>query len=192
MLPAIARFKKSGEDVLFLTGDIDEFTIQMIPEYEKLPFKNISSRDPEELGEEEKKRLDALKTDHKRILDDLSTALAGKVAEVTFDLGLEDAPVAIATKAGLSLQMESVLNENPGVTPEEKVEAEKVLKINPDHPLFAAIQGVTDEEEVSRIGHVLYDEALLAEGFDIEDKPSFVKNLNALLAKAYPAKKEEN
>ena len=192
MLPAIARFKKSGEDVLFLTGDIDEFTIQMIPEYEKLPFKNISSLDPEELGEEEKKRLAVLKADHKRILDDLSTALAGKVAEVTFDLGLEDAPVAIATKAGLSLQMESVLNENPGVTPEEKVEAEKVLKINPDHPLFAAIQGVTDEEEVSRIGHVLYDEALLAEGFDIEDKPAFVKNLNALLAKAYPPKKEEN
>lgn len=192
MLPAIARFKKSGEDVLFLTGDIDEFTIQMIPEYEKLPFKNISTLDPEELGEEEKKRLDVLKTDHKRILDDLSSALAGKVAEVTFDLGLEDAPVAIATKAGLSLQMESVLNENPGVTPEEKVEAEKVLKINPDHPLFAAIQGVTDEEEVSRIGHVLYDEALLAEGFDIEDKPAFVKNLNALLAKAYPPKKEEN
>ena len=191
MLPAIARFKKSGEDVLFLTGDIDEFTIQMIPTYGELTFKNISTLNPEELSDDEKKRLEVLTSDNKRILDDLGNALKGKVSEVVFDLHLEDAPVAIATKSNLSLQMESVLNENPGVTPEEKVEAEKVLEINPDHPLFKAIASVTDEEEITRVASVLYGEALLAEGFDIEDKPTFVKNLNALLSKAYATKEEE-
>lgn len=186
-LPGIARFKKSGEDVLLFTGEIDEFTIQMIPEFEKIPFKNISTLDPEETTEEEKKKLEDLKVTHKRILDDLTSALKGKVDEVGFSLTLEDSPVCIATRNGLSLQMESVLNDSPEArdNPEEQAHAEKVLLLNPDHPLFVAVSTLTDEKEVESIATVLYDEALLAEGFDIPNKAEFVKNLNVILSKAY-------
>ncbi|MDY6094164.1 MAG: molecular chaperone HtpG [Candidatus Enteromonas sp.] len=186
-LPGIARFKKSGEDVLLFTEDLDEFTIQMMTEYEKLPFKNISTLDPEESSQEEKKKLEDLKVAHKRILDDLTSALQGKVDEVGFSLTLEDNPVCIATRNGLSLQMENVINESPEAkdNPDGQARAEKVLLLNPDHPLFEAVSQVTDEAEIGTIASVLYGEALLAEGFDIPNKAEFVKNLNAILGKAY-------
>lgn len=186
-LPSIARFKKNEEDVLFLVDDIDEFTLQMIPDIDGLTFKNISSVDPEAYTDEEKKRLEDLKIEHKRFLDDLTSALKGKVASVDYSLSLEDAPVAIATSNGLSLQMENVLNEMPEakVNPDSKAKAEKTLQLNPDHPLIQAMSPVTDEKEIAKVASVLYDEALLSEGFDIEDKAEFVANLNELLAKAF-------
>ena len=67
----------------------------------------------------------------------------------------------------------------------EGIEASKVLQINPDHPLFEAIKDVTAKEEVDTLASVLYDEAMILEGFEIDDKASFIKNLNALMLKAY-------
>ena len=57
--------------------------------------------------------------------------------------------------------------------------------MNPNHPLFEKISKVQDEEEVKKIASVLYDEAMMLEGFEIEDKQEFLKNLNDLLTKAY-------
>lgn len=186
-LPSISRFKKSGEDVLFLTDDLDEFVLQMIPDYEGLSFKNVSSLEAEDYTDEEKKRLEECKIEKKRLLDDLADALKDRVDAVDFSLHLDEAPVAIATKNGLSLQMENVLNENPEAKahPEEKVKAQKILQANPDHPLIAALGEMTDEQEIGAVAALLYGEALLAEGFDLEDKTGFVAGLNALLAKAY-------
>ena len=59
------------------------------------------------------------------------------------------------------------------------------MNLNPNHPLFEKISKVQDEKEVKKIASVLYDEAMMLEGFEIEDKQEFLKNLNDLLTKAY-------
>lgn len=187
LLPEIKRYQKLGYDVLLLHNQIDEFTLTMMNEYDKCSFKNIASENDEELNEEEKKKVSALAQENKALLSKMSEDLKGKVDEVSFSLHLEDAPVSIVSKNGLSLNMENVLNNGPEAqnNPENKAKATKVLQINPNHPLFEAIKNTTDESEIKRLSSVFYDEAMLLEGFEIEDKADFVKNLNELMLKAY-------
>ena len=187
LLPEMARYKKLGYDVLLLPNQIDEFTITMMNEYDKVPFKNITSADKDDLSAEEKKQIETLLSENKGFVDTLKSNLDGKVDEVSFSLHLEDAPVAISTKDGLSLNMENVINSEPEAktNPENQAKASKVLEINPDHPLFQAVKTITDMDELKRVASVFYDEAMMLEGFEINDKQEFIKNLNALMLKAY-------
>ncbi len=187
LLPEISRYRKLGYDVLLLHSQIDEFTLTMMNEYEKLPFKNITSETSDELSEEEKMNLETLTKENKGLLDQIKEELKDKVDDVSFSLHLEEAPVSLASKDGLSLNMENVLNSEPEVknNPENKAKATKVLQLNPNHPLFESIKTVTDKEEIKKISEVFYDEAMLLEGFEIEDKQNFITNLNSLMLKAY-------
>ncbi len=187
LLPEMAKYKNLGYDVLLLSENIDEFTFMMMHDYDKTEFRNISSQDQDDLSEEEKNKITELETENRRFLDDMKESLKGKVDEVTFSLNLGDSPVALTTKNGLSLNMEKVLNAEPTrqTDDKEKVKAQKVMEINPDHPLFKAIGTLTDEEEIKRLSSVFYDEAMILEGFEIEDRSGFVKNLNELMLKAY-------
>lgn len=187
MLPEMARFKKLGWNVLLLHNQIDEFTLTMMNDYDKVPFMNITTENKDDLSEDEKKTLETLTNDNKALLDDMKNELKDKVDEVAFSLHLEDAPVSLATKDGLSLNMENVLNSEPEVknNPENKAKAVKVLQINPNHPLFEAVKKNNDPAEIKRVSEVLYDEAMLLEGFEIEDRQSFIRNLNELMLKAY-------
>ena len=187
LLPEMARYKKLGFDVLLLPNQIDEFTITMMNEYDKVPFKNITSASKDDLSDEEKKQIDTLLEENKGFVDIIKSNLEGKVDEVSFALHLEDAPVAISTKDGLSLNMENVINSEPEAktNPENQAKASKVLEINPEHPLFKAVKTITDMEELKRVASVFYDEAMMLEGFEIKDKQEFIQNLNALMLKAY-------
>ncbi len=187
LLPEISRYRKLGYDVLLLHSQIDEFTITMMNEYEKLPFKNITSETTDELSEEEKTNLETLTKENKGLLEQIKEELKEKVDDVSFSLHLEDAPVSLASKDGLSLNMENVLNSEPEAknNPENRAKATKVLQLNPNHPLFESIKTVTDKEEIKKISEVFYDEAMLLEGFEIEDKQNFITNLNSLMLKAY-------
>ncbi|MFA6830581.1 MAG: molecular chaperone HtpG, partial [Bacilli bacterium] len=126
-----------------------------------------------------------LNGEHKRILDDISESLKGKVDSVSFSAKLVDAPCCFSTKEGMSLNMEKVLSEtNPqekNMEDNEKPKAVKVLEINPDHDLFKAISSLKDDVQIKQYGKLLYDEAMLLEGYDIEDKKEFVTNLNNLM-----------
>ena len=187
MLPEMKHYKDAGIDVLLLCENIDEFTLQVLGDYASHSFKNITEEDKDSLSDDEKKQIEDLVNNNKRFVDDMTTSLKGKVDEVTFSLKLGDAPVSISSKNGLSLNMENTLNNQAEARkePESKVKATKVLNLNPNHPLFEKISKVQDEKEVKKIASVLYDEAMMLEGFEIEDKQEFLKNLNDLLTKAY-------
>ena len=190
LLPEIGKYHRLGYDVLLMNENIDEFTLMMMHDYAGVEFKNITSQDKDDISEEDKKRITELENDNRRFLDDMKTSLKDKVDEVTFSLNLGDAPVSLTTKQGLSMNMEKVLNSDPSRqgNDEEKVKAEKVMEINPDHPLFSAVKAITDENEIKKLSSVFYDEAMILEGFEIEDKSEFVKNLNELMLKAYQNK----
>ena len=179
MLPEIEKFRKDGINVLFLTNDIDEFALSMMGEYEKVSFKNISEHDKEELNEDEKSKLEVLEAENKELLDNMKESLAGKVDEVILSNKLVESPVCISTKNGLSLNMERTLNEGPQG---EQAKASKVLEINPNHEIFKTLNEIkADKELVNKDSSVLYDEAMLLEGFDVENKSEFIKNLNDIV-----------
>ena len=179
MLPEIEKFRKDGINVLFLTNDIDEFALSMMGEYEKVSFKNISEHDKEELKEDEKSKLEVLEAENKELLDNMKESLKGKVDEVILSNKLVESPVCISTKNGLSLNMERTLNEGPQG---EQAKASKVLEINPNHEIFKTLNEIkADKELVNKYSSVLYNEAMLLEGFDVENKSEFIKNLNDIV-----------
>ena len=182
LLPEIEKYKNDGIDVLFFTKDIDEFAFSMMNEYEKIPFMNIATHDKDDLSDEEKSKLDVLEAENKELLDNIKESLGAKVDKVAVSTKLVDSPVCISTQNGLSLNMEKTINEVPG---EERAKASKVLEINPNHDLFKAMSEFkSDKETIKKYSDVLYDEAMLLEGFEIEDKANFIKNLNELMLKS--------
>lgn len=185
MLPQLEKFKNKNIDVLLLDKQIDEFALMMLQNYDKKEFKSISDESVnEELNKEEKEKVDSLTATHKRFLDNVKESLNGKVDEVIFSSKLVDSPVCISTKQGLSLNMEKTLDEQPGSNGEGP-KAVKVLEINPEHELFKALSTLEEnDEETKKYGSLLYDEALLLEGFDIKDKQHFVKKLNEVMVKS--------
>ena len=186
MLPQIEKFKKDGIEVLLLDKKIDEFAIMMMRDYDKKEFKNVADEASNELSKEEKDNLDILIAENKRVLDDIKEGLNGKVDEVTFSTKLVDSPVCITTKNGLSLNMENTLNEEARENNfTDDVKATKVLEINPHHELFKAIEAIKDnDDEVKLYGSILYDEALMLEGYEVEDKKEFIEKLNKLMIKS--------
>ena len=186
MLPQIEKFKKDGIEVLLLDKKIDEFAIMMMRDYDKKEFKNVADEASNELSKEEKDNLDTLIAENKRILDDIKEGLNGKVDEVTFSTKLVDSPVCITTKNGLSLNMENTLNEEARENNfTDDVKATKVLEINPHHELFKAIEAIKDnDDEVKLYGSILYDEALMLEGYEVENKKEFIEKLNKLMIKS--------
>ena len=179
-LPQLEAKKKDGIDVLLLDQNIDEFCLMAMNDYDKKPFKDVSS-DAVEASKEDKKKLEQLSTDHKRILDDLKEGLTGKVDDVVFSSKLVDSPVCLSTKeGGISMNAERVINEEPGEKSEE-VKSSKVLELNPDHELIKAIVALEGEDSVKNYASLLYDEAMLMQGYVIEDKADFVAKLNSIL-----------
>lgn len=184
LLPQLEQFKAKGIDVLLLDKEIDEFAIMMMNNYSEKQFKNIATESVDTLTKKEKKELEDLAATHRRFLDNVKEALKGKVDDVVFSSKLVDSPVCISTKDGMSMNMQRVLSEQPNQEGEQAPSAVKVLEINPNHPLFQTISTCNDEE-TQKYATLLYDEALLLEGFDIEDKRSFVENLNNLMMKSH-------
>ena len=182
-LPQMEKYKAKGIDVLLLDQKIDEFAIQMLREYDKTEFKNISDDSTNDVSEEEKNKIEEITSTNKRLLDNLKEGLKDNVTDVVISSKLVDSPVCLSTKDGLSLEMEKTLNEQPGL--KEDIKAQKVLEINPNHPIFTALSSIQDnDEEVKEYASLLYDEALILEGREISDRGEFVKKLNNLFSKA--------
>ena len=182
-LPQLEAKKKDGVDVLLLDKNIDEFCVMAMHDYDKKEFKDVSSESSGELSKEDKERLDKLEADNRRTLDNLIEGLKGKVDNVIFSAKLVDSPVCLSTKEGISMNAERIINEEPGEKNEE-MKSSKVLEINPDHDLWKAVAGLGDDEQIKDYASILYDEAMLLQGYDIEDKATFVRKLNALFVKA--------
>ena len=151
-------------------------------DYEGLEFKSITAESNDELSKEEKDKIDSLSAQNRELLDILKENLKDKVDDVVFSAKLVDAPVCISSKDGVSLNIEHVMNEQDP-TGENQVKAIKVLEINPGHTLFKTISSNKESgKDISKYASLLYDEAMLLEGYDIKDKAQFVNNLNSLLA----------
>ncbi|MFR7722980.1 MAG: hypothetical protein ACLU2K_05940 [Clostridia bacterium] len=131
--------------------------------------------------EAEKEETKKLAEENKDMLSFITAALDGKVKETKISDKLKSHPVCISSSGQISLEMEKILNQNPQ---NEKVKSEKVLEINPNHKIFAAMQKLygEDKEKFKDYASILYDQALLIEGMQIEDPVEFSNKICALMA----------
>ena len=163
-LPQVELVKDKGYDILYLTDNVDEFCFQMLRDYKEKPFKNIAQGDLDLDTEEEKQALDKQNEENKDLLSDMKNALGDKVVDVKISSRLKSHPVCLVSSEGISMEMEKVLQ----AMPESKdVKAGKILEINPNHPIFTTMQHVYKEQKdkVEDYASLLYDQALLIEGF---------------------------
>lgn len=178
-LPKMEALKEKGIEVLILTDKIDEFALKTMNEFEGKTFKSISDSDFKlEENKEKEEEIKKLSEDNKSMLDKIKESLTGKIVDVELSNNLGSGASALLAKGEISLEMEKVLSQIPG---NENIKAEKILALNPEHPLFAKLQECKDTPKFDDLLDILYTEALMFEGFQIENPVEFIKKLNNLL-----------
>ena len=180
-LPQTELVKDKGFEILYLTENVDEFAIKMLMNYEGKEFKSVSAGDLDLETEEEKKEIEEKSKEHADLFTDMQKALEGKVKSVRLSQRLKSHPVCLTSEGALSLEMEKVLNAMPT---DQKVQADRVLEINPEHPIFAKLVQLQKEnpDKLNAYAKLLYDQALLIEGMSIEDPVAFSNQICELMA----------
>ena len=180
-LPQTELLRDKGYEILYLTDNVDEFAVKVLMRHGDKEFRNVSEGDLGIDTEAEKEETKKLAEENKDMLSFITAALDGKVKETKISDKLKSHPVCISSSGQISLEMEKILNQNPQ---NEKVKSEKVLEINPNHKIFAAMQKLygEDKERFKDYASILYDQALLIEGMQIEDPVEFSNKICALMA----------
>ena len=172
-LPQTELILDKGYEILYLTDSVDEFAVKALHQYKDKEFRSVSAEDLGLDTEEKKEELKAKEEENSDLLSGLSEALSGKVAKVILSQRLRSHPVCLTSEGEISLEMEKVLNSLPN---NEKIQAQRVLEINPEHEIFNKLKSVSDsgdKEKLGKYAKLLYDQALLIEGLSIEDPVEF-------------------
>lgn len=179
-LPKMEKLKEQGREVLILTDKIDEFTLMAMRDYSGKEFKSINSSDfkfsDDKQKEEEVKKI---ADENKELIEKAKEFLKDKVSEVELSNNIGNSASSVLSKGGLSLEMEKTLSEMTNNNDAPK--AKKILAINPEHALFNKLKNSVNTEDFNKLLDVLYNQALLLEGFNVENPAEFIKNLNSLI-----------
>ena len=190
-LPQTELLRDKGYEILYLTDNVDEFALRMLGSYQEKTFKNISSDDLDLGTEEEKKETEQKVEENKDLLNFMKDSLDGKVKAVVLSQRLKSHPVCISTEGAVTLEMEKVLNAMPG---NEKVTAQRVLEINVNHPIFRRLQSLYegDKAKVKEYTQLLYTQAMLIEGFPVEDPVAYTNKICELMVGRISVSLSEN
>jgi len=177
-LPQSELLSDKGYEILYFTDEIDEFAIKVLMNYKEKEFKNISSADLDVKTEEDEKQVD----EYRDIFHFMKEALSGKIKEVKPSRRLKTHPVCLATEGELSIEMEKILKSMPDAAGND-ISAEKVLEINTGHQMFEKIKDAydNDKEKLRKLSNVLYNQALLIEGLQIEDPVQYANDVYDLI-----------
>lgn len=176
--PQLEVFKKKGIEVILMTQRVDEWAMNFLHEFDGTPLQNIA-KGAVDLGdltdEAEKKQAEEAEATMKPVVDKLKTALSSRAKDVRVSNRLVDSPALLVTAEGeLSPQMVQMLKQMGQPVPETK----PILEVNPNHPL---IQKLDSAEQFDDLAQVIFDQALLAEGGQLDDPAAYLKRINALL-----------
>ena len=179
-LPQTEMLRDKGYEILYLTDNVDEFALKILEKYDDKGFKNISSDDLGLETEEEKKEAEKQVEDNKEMLDFMKETLDGKVKAVSLSQRLKSHPVCISSEGAITLEMEKVLNAMPAT---EKVQAQRVLELNANHPIFQKLTQLyhDDQEKLKTYAQLLYTQAMMIEGFPVEDPVAFCNQICELM-----------
>ena len=171
-------FKKKGIEVLLMTDRVDEWALNYLTHFDGTPLQSVA-KGAVDLGklqdEAEKKAAEEAAEAFKPVLAKLKEALKDKAEDVRVTTRLVDSPAClVVTEDGMSTQLARMLKQAGQTVPQTK----PVLEVNPEHALVKKLDGSVHFHDLA---HILFDQALLAEGGIPEDPAAYVKRVNALL-----------
>ena len=177
--PQLEVFRKKGIEVLLMTDRVDEWALSFLHEFDGTPLQSVA-KGAVDLGklqdEEEKKAAEQAAETFKPVLDKLKDALKDKAKDVRVTARLVDSPACLVVEDGeYSMQLARLLKQAGQKAPEVK----PILEVNPSHAL---VQKLESHPRFEDLAHILFDQALLAEGGLPEDPAGYVRRVNALLA----------
>ena len=183
-LPQTEMVRDKGYEILYFTDHVDEFTMQMMHDYNGKEFKSVSADDLGLETDEEKEEIKKAEEDNKGLFDLMTEKLGGKVKAVKLSQRLKTHPVCITSEGMLSVEMEKVLSAMPDEQA-HNAKAEKILEINASHPIFEKLRKLYAEDNKDKIAEyadILYSQALLIEGMPIENPVEFTNKLCEIMA----------
>ena len=180
--PHLEIFRKKGVEVLLMTDRVDEWMLSFLTEFEGKELASVA-KGGLDLGkledEAEKKEHEETETQYKELVEQMKTALADKAKDVRVTFRLTDSPAClVADEHELSANLVRMLKAAGQNAPDSK----PILEINPNHPLVTRLK--YEDASGTRFAdwsHILFDQAMLAEGGSLTDPASFVKRLNEML-----------
>jgi molecular chaperone HtpG len=177
--PQLEVFRKKGIEVLLMTDRVDEWALSFLPEFDGTPLQSVA-KGAVDLGalqdEAEKKAAEAAAEAFKPVLEKLKESLKDKAKDVRVTSRLVDSPACLVVEDGeYSTQLARLLKQAGQKAPEVK----PILEVNADHALVKKLEGNAHFDDLA---HILFDQALLAEGGLPDDPAAYVKRVNTLLA----------
>ena len=179
--PHLEIFRKKGVEVLLLSDRVDEWLSTHLTEFDGKPLQSIA-KGALDLGdldnEEDKAEQEKIEAEYKPLVERIQSALDDRVKEVRVTHRLTESPAClIAEEHGMSTHLERLLKQAG-----QSITASKpILEINPTHPLIKRLESRKDDGQFSDLSQLVFDQALLAEGGQLDDPGSFVKRMNALM-----------
>ncbi len=178
--PQLEVFKKKGIEVLLMTDRVDEWALSFLTEFDGTPMQSVA-KGAVDLGklqdEAEKKATEEAAESFKPVLAKLKEALKDKADDVRVTSRLVDSPACLVVQdQGMSLQLARMLKQAGQAVPETK----PVLEVNPEHALVKKLAEDANPH-FHDLAHIVFDQALLAEGGLPDDPAAYVKRVNALL-----------
>ncbi len=182
-LPQTERIAASGYEMLYLTDEIDEFTLQVLAEQEGKAFKSINDDDALPETEEEKAEAEKQAEENKDVLAFVKETLGDKIKEARISKKLVSHPVCMTTDGPLSLEMEKYLNQMKGEGDPREIVAQRVLELNPNSGAFAALRAAVSEdpEKAKKYAEILYNQALLIANLPVEDPARYADLVCSLM-----------
>lgn len=186
--PFLEKLIKKGYEVVYLTEAMDEHMIMQLPDYEGTKFMSIS-KDNFKFGEkdqkEEKKKNKVLKDKYKPLTKFLKTNLGDKVSKVKLSTRLSDSVCVLSTdQYGYSARMEIIMKAQAFADPDSfqyMTPKAKIMELNPHHPIvkemLRLVESEEDDEKAKELGHLVYDTALIATGYLMDDNNDYAKRM---------------
>jgi len=175
MLPQVEAFKDKGYEVLYLTENIDEFVLQILMQYEEKTFANVSNESLDLETSEEKENLEKINEENKDMFTLMKEAINLEVENIKFTHRLKNHPVCLSSEGVISVGMEKTLN---AMQHNQGAKAKMILEINENHEIANKLKKLyeEDKEELKKYTKVLYAQARLIEGLEI-DNPTEISNI---------------
>jgi molecular chaperone HtpG len=176
LLPQVESVISHGFEVLYLTEDIDEFTLQMLRSYSEKEFRNVCKENLDLSSDEEKETLKAENEQAADLFAFMKESI-GTVSKVQFTNTLQNHAVCLASEGAVSVGMEKVFNKMPGDA-DQHMKAEIVLEINVNHPLAEKLKSLfqSDKEQLAAYSKILFAQACLINGVTVEN-PAEISDL---------------
>ncbi len=180
-LPQAERILDAGYEILYLTEDIDEFVMQSLQEYDGKKLKSINDEDALPETDEEKKAAEEKAESSKEIVDFLKETLGDKIKEARVSKILKSHAVCMTSDGPITIEMEKSLKARGQDMMGFK--AERVLELNPDAPVFAALKDAiaNDPDRARKYAELLYAQALLIAGLPLEDPAGYTDLVCSLM-----------